>query len=300
MQNLIIICKKLIKFGVLRFGLIIFILIFFTSCQHSPPHSYQLTVDEQSALKTFFSTFLFEEGGAYTLFGEKPITFDVITDAKEMGIDDKPCVTDENWRQVKGRFKTPLYLLIERPSPLTEGRAVFLINIAATTLILKKHYWDFKSFVGDFDPFQIVFEIENEQSIFWKSVLSNEYLLGILLGFGESNAWLFQHCKNVEGEGKIQEFASTLFQKTPSSNAAAKTKEDILFLLPCFGCFTPDTQLLKQYEEDRERIKNRYKNRDFLEVTLDRLTSKDLPENPDKKFKELYLEVYKDYFFEGG
>jgi hypothetical protein len=284
---------------IIKAAKILLLSLFLVGC--SQEHStFSLSSHEHKALKTFFTPFLFQEGGAFTLFGDKPMTFDLIQDVSELDPDEKESmVTDENWQngwlKIRDKFKTPLFLLVERPSPLVEGRAVFLINIANTAIVIKKHHHELKEFVGfDFDPLHMVFEIENEESEFWNKVLRNDYFLGMFLGYGSDNAWLAQmHESSHENQqtSKLHDFVETIFSKSPASNSEAKTKEDFAFQLPSFGCYSKQqsTALLERYKQDRDRIRKLYKGKDIVEVTLHRLTSKDLPDDPNEKYKKLFV-----------
>ncbi len=44
--------------------------------------------------------------------------------------------------------------------------------------------------------------------------------------------------------------------------------------------------LIRRYENERNMIKKIYRGKDFVQVTLNRLTSKDLPVDPDRLYKE--------------
>lgn len=296
--NIQILWLKFVRHRMLAMVKILFLAFFLSSCE-THQSSYPLTSTERESLSDFFSYFLFEEGGAYTLFGDKPMTFDVITSFPSDPED--RCITqktwENGWKKIQDKMETPFYLLFERKAPLTESRAVFLVNISATALIMKNHYSEFKNIAGfDFDPLQTVFEIENEHSPFWEKVLSNEYLLGILLGYGDSNAWLHHSWAQGKNQGgKAGHFLESMHNKSPSSNARAKTKEDILFHLPTFGCFSQEESefLIQKYQGDREKIRKIYQGKDLVDITLDHLTSNDLAEDPDKDYKTLYLKVYR-------
>jgi hypothetical protein len=259
-----------------------------------------LSQQEYAALNSFFSAFLFKEGGAYTLFGEKPITFDVLIPSDhEEKCEGNDQFWENGWKKIRGKMKTPLFILTERPSPFNELRAVFLVNIAATAITLKKHYTEFREFVGfEFDPLLTVFEIENESSQFWSKVLSDTHLLGILLGYGDANAYLHQYWIKAQNKGaaseKIRDFLTVIRDQAPTSNSGAKTKDDILFHLPIFACHsrTESASLLKKYKKDRARIRHLYKGKDLVEVSLKRLTSKDLPADPNQEYKKLYSKTY--------
>jgi hypothetical protein len=291
---------------------IFFVLVFFTmpscnSVSESPVTG--LTVEEHRALDSLFSHFLLYEGGAYTLFGSKPISFDVVSQitAEEkqefLPFSSHPVIKNELnfsdnwnvWKRVKDRYPMSRFLFVERKPPaFSSGESsVFLVNIAAVASLLEKHYPKFRAAVReDFDPLDIVFEIEDERSLFWETVLAREDLLGILLGYGEENAKLFWDLKmreaqvSAEKTTQKQRFLASLSTQTPGSNSLSTF--DAAFPLPCFGCYAPEesSRLIKQYENERRAIKKIYRGRDFVRVTLDRLTSKDLPTNPNKQYQE--------------
>lgn len=199
------------------------------------------------------------------------------------------------WKGLKDQYPMTRFLLIERkpPSFSTGESSVFLVNIAATACVLEKHYQKFRAaVVEDFDPLDIVFEIQDNHSLLWNTILGREDLLGILLGYGEENAWLFVKIKKWEEQSsdlrgsQKTSFLRSLSMQTPGSNALSSF--DPLWPLPCFGCYatTESSDLIKKYEHERRAIKKIYRGKDFVQVTLDRLTSKDLPVNPNDLYKE--------------
>ena len=291
---------------------IFFVLVFFVmpSCNSvSVSSDAKLTAEEHRALESLFSHFLLHEGGAYTLFGSKPLSFDVISQIPEeekqefLSFSSHPVIKNELnfsenwniWKRVRDRYPMSRFLLVERKPPaFSSGESsVFLVNIAAVASLLEKHYPKFRAAVReDFDPLDIVFEIEDDGSAFWETVLARDDLLGILLGYGEENAKLFWEIKareaqmSAEKTSQKQRFLASLSTQTPGSNSLSAF--DATFPLPCFGCYAPDesSRLIKQYENERRAIKKIYRGRDFVRVTLDRLTSNDLPLSPDKKYQE--------------
>jgi hypothetical protein len=72
-----------------------------------------------------------------------------------------------------------------------------------------------------------------------------------------------------------------------------------MFTLPPFGCNYLDQglALIQKYKEDRNRIRKIYKGKDLVTVTLDRLTSKDLPNEPNEKFLKKFKKLFKNVEF---
>ncbi len=286
-----------------------FFLLSFVALCLGASNTPSLSPQEHKSLSDFFSTLLFQEAGAYTLFGNKPMTFTTLLDEphedKEEFLKQSPhpiiCNElnfEENWdvwERVKNQFHASRFILCKRASPAfsTQKSSVFLVNIAATVAVLKKHYPLFREAASsNFDPLKVVFEIENNDSSFWKKVLARHDLMGILLGFGEQNAWLFEESRKCEETAscsrskKEREFLLSLSQQTPCSNSLVEF--DLNLPLPSFICFAEEQSraLIKEYEKDRKKIKEAYKGKDLVDVTLKRLTSADLSGDPDYQYKE--------------
>ncbi len=291
--------------GLRFFGLLFFLM---TSCTARHPSS-PLSSKEQTSLEAFFSHLLFQAGGVYTLFGDKPMSWEALEEisAKESAefLKENPHPILKNqmnfaenwktWQQVKERFiLNPFFLLVKRASPSFSpiSSSIFLVNVSATAAILHTHYEKFKAIVGhDFDPIKVVFEFENDNSIFWKEVLSSHYLVGILLGYGEINAWFFEQMEKYYKDEKTEDqdpqkktFFTLLLKNSCSSNAL--TDFDISLPLPHFNCFFESQELLKKYESYQEKIKKIYKGRNLIEVTIDRLTSQDLTSSKEMQYLE--------------
>ena len=297
------------QFNILFLFKFFFLLFFVSSCSIEKSNPYKLSQEEYEALNEFFKEFLFQDGGAYTLYGDKPISFHAISNFPDPE-EKKPIEIKTSWlngwKKVSHRFKTPLFLLVERPSPFSkEAKAVFFVNIEATASMLKTRYSEFRNLVGyEFDPLSIVFDIEDLQSFFWNKVISDDYFLGVILGYGDINAWLYKCCtenyKNGcykgKNETKINAFLGKIFNRTPDSQNFEKTKEDLLFSLPPFGCLSMNQTvlLIEKYIKNREQIRKIYKGKDFVTVTLDRLTSKDLPQEPNERYLNLLRKTSKN------
>jgi hypothetical protein len=314
--------EKKIKFTSHRLFFLLFFLVSLASCQSSCD-KLSLTSEEHDALEAFFSKLLFQEGGAYTLFGDKPISFDTLSEdpieEKEAFLKQSPHLILKNevrfkenwetWERLKERFKMSQFLLFKRASPSfsLEKSSVFFVNIAVTAAVLKRYYNDFRNVLGeDFDPLEMVFEIQNDNSVFWQKVFARHDLVGILLGFGAQNAWLFDRVRAYEdGEDPInteekKAFLESFSKRVPGSNSLSDY--DLFLPLPAFGCYaeTESLDLIEKYERQRKRIRDLYKRKDIVEVTIKRLTSTDLTEDPDAQYRARVAKDLKIDRLEGG
>jgi len=289
----------------------VFLLVFLmlSGCKTSNTRSDFLPAEDYQSLESLFSHLLFYESGAYTLFGSKPISFEPIS---EVPIEEKqellafsshPIIKDmvdfpENWKtweRLKKQYPMSRFLLFQRNSPPFSPieKSVFIVNIATTAEMLQKYYAKFRAAVSqDFDPLDIVFEIQDDHSEFWNKILAREDLFGILLGFGEENAWFFtkvkawQEQENHTAISQKDAFLTSLATLTPGSNSLVTF--DPSFPIPGFSCYAEEESLnlIKRYENERRMIKKIYREKDFVQITLDRLTSRDLPTDPDRVYIE--------------
>ena len=280
---------------------ILSILFFTASCTKSHYiKSHNLTLKDCENLTSFFKELLFEHGGAYTLFGDKPITIEVRNDYDEEDFNklneyfqnhpEIPLIqvernidkTWKDWQRLANNFDLTNYILAEiKPDHYGEKESLLVfINIKRTALILQKYYDYFKRTVGyDFNPIDIIFELKNGNQTFWKTVFSHYALCGILLGYGSENAWLFEwYMKN-----KNNPFLTNIQKKAkPSDNTDPRVKADVYiynvpFRMPVFSCLDKEksNKFIKKYSKKRKEIVSYYKNKNFLEVTLKKLESKD-------------------------
>lgn len=262
-----------------------------------PPHTFPLSQEEKVWLQEFFRDLLFKNPGAYTLFGAKPISTSCVyhlteEDKREMEEYYKTLSEEESskmrkkrydydanyekWQKIKGRFPIHQYLFGSFPLPFDDKvEVVLFVNIEETLRTLLKYYDDFRRVLGhDFDPFKAVFEVENKDSEFWRTVMQHHALQGILLGLGRDNAWFFEwDLQYKEDKGRMGNFLSSL----PAKFVEDGDIEDYNpqnFLLPIFTSYGlyPDAQLIEEYKREREQIKSLYKGRDEVDVALEWLT----------------------------
>ncbi len=224
------------------------------------------------------------------MYGTKPVSLsglclykDVLTEEeKAQVIKDHPNARkkrydyEENykkWQEIKHRFHIRQYLFGSFPGD--EDVPVFFANIEMTIRTLLNYYEEFRRVLGyDFDPFQIVFELENKDSKFWNDVLKNHALQGILLGFGVDSSWFFEwDIKYDDAQNKMGDFMRSL----PTGYSSDEDFENYgpqNFTIPIFRTFGlhQDVELVERYEKEREQIKQLYKGKDEVDVALQWLT----------------------------
>lgn len=176
----------------------------------------------------------------------------------------------ENWEKWKSFQKTLDikrfdFFLRENPdNPKVPG--VWFVNILQTALTIEDHYETFTKTLGfDFDSDQVVSEIRDPNSIFWNKVLKEPLLLGILYGFGKNNSlgFYWKHIKN----SPIDNLLNFTFSDTCKMGDTSLDN----FPLPVFASFIKNDPIIKKYEKERRMIKQRYKNKDFVQLTLEKL-----------------------------
>ena len=258
--------------------------------------SIQISSEERVWLTKFFKDLLFEEEAAFTLFGDKPMVvsllyyyteeeFRTFYEALPEAAKKKTQMTHydyaENWskwEKIKDRFPIYNYLFCKRP--FSEDKKIyygFFVNIVETALAIQENYEDFRRVVGyDFHPFNEVFTIKDENSIFWKAVLKNHALQGILFGFGKKNSYLFQWMVDKDDQDVNKEWIQNyLLAQISDQSPQYGTASIDNFSLPIFRYYASEenNSLLTKYHQQRKRIKLFYKKEDFLDATLSKLTS---------------------------
>jgi hypothetical protein len=239
-------------------------------------------------LEYFFRLILFDNpAGAFVLFGSKPLCeisyFDTEGDLKS------PFTRNPSngWKALQkalGEYPLKRYIFTLRP----ENRgSIILADIQKTALILAENYDVFKSYAGmDFHPLEIVFELDDPDSKFWKQIFSykNHLAMGLLFGFGKQNALMWSWNSSLRKKpGKAAEYCQKNPMRTSTprifieSGTLARDKirigsgpED--FEIPFFGIVEGDSRA-EQYAREKKKIEAIYRGQNLVEVTLRRLAS---------------------------
>ncbi len=228
-------------------------------------------------MSSFLTQFLFANGGAYTLFGEKPMSEMLIfigseTDLIELTEEEMKTAIPldrslvENWKAWK-RYAEEIdsnhFIFAERPCLLDPSHTIYsLLNVDLAKDLLSKYRTKFEEQVGfPFDINQVIHEFKDPASSFWGRVLSDHVLSGLLLGYGEENIdYFLDRLKTDNGTIRF----SDDYDPTASSDH---------FPLPIFA-LSPEDKTTDRYREQRTKIRHIYQDRDIIDVTFQRLIGK--------------------------
>jgi hypothetical protein len=275
------------------------IILFFTSC--SEPQgglSCKISKEERVWMAQFFNDFLLSNQAIFTLWGAKPITEVILyhyTDEEKQAYYDsmtaeekKKCFTIEGysleetwqkWERVSSRFPMKRYMLFKSEIFQDQKASlVYFVNILQTAVVIQENYEAFRKVVNfDFNPLEVVLQMKDKNSIFWNAMKnglgSTSTLWGLLFGFGKINSYAYQW-KYFDHTESCEEFCNQLTTRLSNASLHGKVVCSIDdFQIPYFISFDESDEIVRSYKEERKRIQAIYKGRDFLNVTLERLTS---------------------------
>lgn len=272
------------------------------SSKKQPLLSACLTAEEKKDLDFFFRLLIFENYGAFVLFGSKPLCemfisdtectagdeafqqwFDSLPEQKKAEIkakiknkvEDDP-VYERNpyrgwlaWEKVQKKIEMKHYILRIAPLRGPSGYEVMLANTERTALTMQENYEIFREASGmEFQPFQVIRELINPNALFWKNIFSlpNHLAKGLLFGFGLKNSQLghqrFSHHLEKDSTEHIVSTTRVEFGSGSPSN----------FNIPLFGTVLGD-ETIEKYKKEKVEIEKIYEGKDLVEVTLRRLAS---------------------------
>lgn len=237
----------------------------------------------------FIRDFFLDDCTIYTLFGSKPLSSKEIINASEsewieastpylqdVSLQEKEFFLSrikdhcenyylnkdwEKWINYIENYPDIPFLFARRKTEVEQIDLGYIVNVQEMVWTLQRHYDLFSKQLGyEFDPIEKTFDFVNSDSDFWKQVLSNHMLTGIVYGYGHKNSYLFSR----EMDTKLQKhsvFASLIRKQSVADEKSIK--------IPAFKSY--DTSLLgdpviKQYEIERKRIQSSVLERDFVEI----------------------------------
>jgi len=203
----------------------------------------------------------------------------------------------EQWEEIQERFPINKRFLLVKKEYFEEqlkkyqcvsGAEIYFIDVFHTALIIQENYPLFKEAVGfEFDPLEIVLDFEKDTAHFWSAIHSAKYsyLWGLLYGFGKANSFAFywknRHMGNLDRHREEKVVSSSIIKKSSSQDRPIMSAPDAFsirhFFIPTFASFAEDDPIVSKYKKEREKIKKMYKNRDFIDFTLELLTEPKIP-----------------------
>ena len=254
---------------------------FFCGCSNSKPLQTDVLIG-------FFEDLLLEHGGAFTLFGTKPITIEDLCDSSEKSLDEisqylaqHPEIEvvymdrklDEGWKAYKnlyGQMFFDNYILTEIDSE--DSRVLLFVNIPESITILNRYRKDFVSVIGrEFNPETLIQDLREKKHDNWRKILSHSKTLGILAGYGYLNSHRFSEIRNISHNFLPSEdndpryYAECFLNNKP-------------FRIPIFVMIDEleSSLLVSEYKKQRDSILKIYEGKDFLQTTFHQLQKKRL------------------------
>lgn len=165
-----------------------------------------------------------------------------------------------DWKKVEKKCLGKQFLFVE----YEKWENGIFINIPAAAYVFKKYYNEFVKVVGQqFDPYTAVYKIGNSADPFWNAVEKNHYLMGLLLGFGEKNSQFFQW---ESDKGLQYQRSASVFDLGTDKNPQVLNITDLT--IPPFATYGLIDDQVERYKEEREKIIQFYKGKEFTEHTL--------------------------------
>lgn len=235
-----------------------------------------LSEQEREYLTNLFKYLFFMSGFAYTIFGDKPMSFDSIDMTREFksvdGFDYMAIehILDgyrtregwETWKKYAYLFPLKGYSVIFYTAPEHADYVdIAIINHQEFINTVNNHLADFQNVLEqDLKPEQILERYILQDNDVFTRIRNHDGLFGTLLGFGRENAWEYMRRSGGQTmEGFIlEELYDTERISSPLFKALSNTKE------------TAD--LRKKYFFQQQEINVIYQRPDFLELVLRKLT----------------------------
>ena len=241
-----------------------------------PSDVSHLSAQEKEYLFNFFKYAFFLNSSGYTLFGNKPMSFDRFNFEEESKSVDGFDYTDifhindcyrvkeglAVWEKYFARYPLNGFsFLIFDSLKGTGHKEILLINHENFLKVVSDNIEDFSVVLEkNLTPKEILDGYIQAKGDIFFSIHSHEGLFGTLLGYGRNNAW--EYWKNTLGKRKLP----ACFPQDPHDTNTV--------MLPTFAALpeTSETKyLIKSYSEQKIKIDKICQSDNFLEKVLQRL-----------------------------
>lgn len=250
-----------------------------------------IPLKDRERIEKLFRDHLFFYEFAYTLFGDKPVSSGCF-DRKHEETPELFCIQPDGylaWEKYAHLFPSKNYLFLFFEDMEADCYELTLINKQAFRRIVDKHREKFADVFGpDIHPEKLLNLLVQKRSLWNTPMRGRPDLIGILLGYGKTNAELFQKRSEIlmsnPGIKKRRTQPSQSFDSIDEElnflNASLKSfsnegKVSLYFMhLPGFvACHQHEetVQLKQKYIQQRKYITQHYARRKVLETTLEQL-----------------------------
>lgn len=227
----------------------------------------QLTKSDRKILQETFSQLVLWSSFGHTLFGDKPISFELRPSLENFWI---------VWKKNEQLFPVKNYIFTH--FKYHDYFGVLIGNKRVLKTVIEENEGSFQRVFDSAITSSLIIEaLENGSGKIFDTLFSHDALLGILLGYGKENAWNFYERQIRTKEGKLDQL--------PFLNSKLQAfHKPLLFwevyvkksksLLPQFAADLSSQEtkdLKKKYQIQNNHIEKRYRGEDSLRVTLQQL-----------------------------
>lgn len=263
----------------------------------------EISEDERSTYESFIKGFILDNSVIYTVFGSKPLScksFSLISEIdcirscqpylasvsdeeklhflkslKEYYQQEMQNTDYQKWMNGVGKEIPKNYQFRACFSHNNSRLDIHLLNTQEALWCLEQHYDLFRKELGeDFDLPSVVLEFTDANSKFWNKIFSNNYLLGVLYGYGQKNAFFFA----MERKNESSELNAISFKDYMYTNLHDPSKDFIEGLgIPSFRSFyalAEEDPMVLKYSSERKLIQNKLKGKNIYKEVLKHLLNK--------------------------
>lgn len=237
-------------------------------------------------IKYFFEGLIESHNFSYTLFGSKPMS---LADYKlaippprsptkwirsiSLYVRAKSSLT--TWYRHRHEFNLKDFIFLDEENDWIDNCLVlFLINKKNMLRVLREHEQIFKEELGaSFTAESCLEKLEKRELSLAETIKGSRRLMGIMLGYGERNASLFQKRYELMKQPDSSSMLADI--ETQCGNFSALEPDAIIHPLYFLADPShPETIALKQlYEQERKHIIALRKQRNFMDLVLQRLVT---------------------------
>jgi hypothetical protein len=278
------------------------------------PYSCRMDQKERFLIEALLQDMVFEQGFAYSLFGNKPVSlagYPLTSSFDNVFFHKKPLSISEAWPVLEktiAHYYQGNYVLLKQLDQNPQKHHIFqvlLVNKSSFIQTVTEHLDLFREFLGgEIHPKSLLDEILLNERSLWDIIDNNDALYGILLGYGKKNSLAFKrrrelgqvfdpYCQDLQ---KLPPFCPKPSEKFHSSEEEYNyfKREHCFFdmcLSPLSPLMPPYFMSMKNYEEETSLLAEEYKKTfkniieiyakgDFLSITLERLLQRKLTLTP--------------------
>lgn len=254
---------------------------------------------DKEELEQLFQDLFNHDNFGYTLFGDKPVSWATYSTTvfDDQGFPSGRGIDSWNkwnvWKKYAHSFPLKHYILIEMPQARIGFKEVYFINKCCFIHKVNEHINLFQETFGEDITGAVLLEKIEKNHKLLCFLSSQQTLIGILLGYGEHNAQLFDKRSQIGHFVYRREFPRIPIKMRKPAKGFSSLREEFnsyFSLLTPFGdsgyspllvqsvFFVADHKhpetiaLQKKYRKMRGEISAIYAKGNFLEITLSKLT----------------------------